>query len=37
MIYLTSVEAAAKLKISYKTLLQLVKNGRLSGAIKVQG
>lgn len=37
MSYLSTVEAAALLKISYKTLLNLLKDEKLSGAIKVNG
>ncbi len=37
MHYLTSVEAAAKLKISYTSLLNLLKSEKLNGAIKVNG
>lgn len=37
MSYLTSTEAAKALKISYKSLLQLIKKGKLDGSIKIHG
>ncbi|MBI6865303.1 helix-turn-helix domain-containing protein [Lysinibacillus fusiformis] len=37
MSYLTSTEAAKALEISYKSLLQLIKKGKLDGSIKIHG